>query len=96
MDGEKMKQLISATLSKEAAEIYNSWEKQKKSQIISEMIIANDTVMKVNEARAKRIGALQQLLSRCLVIMHLTNGKDPLCKEVNENLRDTIYFQYWD
>ncbi|AXH78437.1 MAG: hypothetical protein [Circular genetic element sp.] len=91
-----MKQLISATLSEEAANIYNSWEKQKKSQIISEMIIANDTVMKVNEARAKRIGFLQQLLSRCCVALHITHGKDPLCREVNENLRDTIYYQYWD
>ena len=35
----EMKQLISATLSEEAAEIYNNWEKQKKSQIISAMII---------------------------------------------------------
>eukprot|EP01046_Picozoa_sp_COSAG06_P112710 COSAG06_NODE_59392_length_274_cov_0.662857_1_plen_28_part_10 len=28
-----MKQLISATLSEEAAQIYNNWEKQKKSKI---------------------------------------------------------------
>ena len=91
-----MKQLISATLSKEAAEIYNSWEKQKKSKMISEMIVGNETIRKVNEARSKRIGALQQLLSRCLVRLYLEDDKDPLCREVNENLRDTIYFQYWD
>lgn len=91
-----MKQLISATLSPEAAEIYNSWEKQKKSQILSEMIVGNETVRQVNVARAKRIGALQQLLSRCLVNLYLKYDKDPLCREVNENLRDTIYYQYWD
>lgn len=91
-----MKQLISATLTPEAAEIYNSWEKQKKSQIISEMICKNDIIRKANLARGRRIGALQQLLSRCLVKLYLKYGKDPLCEEVNENLRDTIYYQYWD
>jgi hypothetical protein len=34
-----MKQLISATLSEEAAIIYNAWEKQKKSARLSELIV---------------------------------------------------------
>ena len=41
-----MKQLISATLSKEAAVIYNSWPKQKKSAKISDIICEGDSYLK--------------------------------------------------
>jgi hypothetical protein len=38
-----MKQLISATLSEEAAKIYNNWEKQKKSARLSELIVKENS-----------------------------------------------------
>lgn len=90
-----MKQLISATLSEEAAKIYNNWEKQKKSKILSDLIVVNDSIMKLSEARKKQIGDLQVLLSRCMVEMKQEMGKTPLVEEINERLSHTIYYQYW-
>ena len=42
-----MKQLISATLSLEAAEIYNSWPKQKKSEKIGYFELSIQRLMSV-------------------------------------------------
>jgi len=91
-----MKQLISATLSEEAAQIYNSWEKQKKSARISEMIIKEDINMKHIEALKKRVSSLETLVSRAMIKIHLKEGKSPLLEDMNESLSGTIYYQYWD
>lgn len=90
-----MKQLISATLSQEAAEIYNEWPKQKKSKILSDIIIANDTIHKIAFARQKRIGALQQLLGRVIVRLYVIEGQTPLVDDINSELEETIYYQYF-
>jgi len=91
-----MKQLISATLSTEAAEIYNNWEKQQKSKILSDIIVQNDLVFKHKEALIKQKGNHQRLISNAMIALHLKDPSHPLCKELNEALVGTIYYQYWE
>lgn len=90
----KVKQLISATLSQEAAAIYNTWEKQKKSQIISAMIIEQDQNMKLIEALRIRRDVQTALIAKANVALWLKDPKDPLCIELNESLVGTIHYQY--
>ena len=66
-----MKQLISATLSEEAAQIYNTWEKQKKSQIISAMIIEQNQNMKLIEALRIRRDVQTALIAKANVTLWL-------------------------
>ena len=89
-----MKQLISATLSEEAAEIYNQWEKQKKSQIISAMIIEQDQNMKLIEALRTRRDVQTALIAKANVALWLKDPKDHLCIELNDSLVGTIHYQY--
>eukprot|EP01051_Picozoa_sp_SAG22_P017833 SAG22_NODE_2846_length_2161_cov_2.347721_2_plen_92_part_00 len=91
-----MKQLISATLSEEAAQIYNNWEKQKKSKILSDLIVQMDVIHKHKEALIQAKGNYQRLISNAMIVLHLKDPQHPLCKELNESLIGTIYYQYWD
>lgn len=91
-----MKQLISATLSKEAAEIYNTWEKQKKSARLSELIVKEDSNHEHIKALKTRSGYYQRLISNAMIALHLKDPQHPLCKQLNEALEGTIYYQYWD
>jgi hypothetical protein len=86
-----MKQLISATLSEEAAKIFNDWPKQQKSKIISDLI-------QKGEGQRKQIIALQvsrtknlALLGDIIVKMKLKEGVTPLVERINEQLFGTIY-----
>tara|TARA_R100000781_G_scaffold82304_1_gene50712 strand:+ start:1166 stop:1465 length:300 start_codon:yes stop_codon:yes gene_type:complete len=91
-----MKQLISATLSTEAAEIYNNWEKQKKSMILSELIVKENQNREHIIALQKVKGNHQRLISNAMIALHLKDPQHPLCKELNESLIGTIYYQYWE
>ena len=91
-----MKQLISATLSEEAATIYNNWEKQQKSKTLSDIIVQNDSVFKHKEALIKQKSHHQQLISNAMIALHLKDPKHPLCKTLNDALIGTIYYQYWN
>lgn len=91
-----MKQLISATLSQEAANIYNNWEKQKKSARLSEMIIKENVNMNHIEALLKAKTHHQRLISNAMIALHLKDPQHPLCKELNDSLIGTIYYQYWE
>ncbi|AXH79542.1 MAG: hypothetical protein [Circular genetic element sp.] len=91
-----MKQLISATLSEEAATIYNNWEKQKKSARLSEMIVKEDVIHHHIDALQKAKTHHQRLISNAMIALHLKDPQHPLCKELNESLIGTIYYQYWE
>ena len=91
-----MKQLISATLSKEAAEIYNNWEKQKKSARLSELIVKEDSNYNHLKALQTQKSYHQRLISNAMIALHLKDPSHPLCKQLNEALEGTIYYQYWD
>ena len=71
------------------AEIYNNWEKQKKSAILSDMIVRKDSIYKHNEALIKQKSNLQRLMSNAMVQIYLNDPKHPLVKELNECLEDT-------
>jgi len=89
-----MKQLISATLSLEAAEIYNNWEKQKKSQILSEIIIKNNS----NHQRVIDLteGLNDRNIQIARVIWELKGmpNYELLCTDLNDLLIGTIHYQY--
>lgn len=89
-----MKQLISATLSKEAADIYNNWEKQKKSARISELIVKENSVHNHVEALIKRTAIQQQLLGDVLLKIWQQDHNDPLVRTINEMLWGTIHYQF--
>ena len=90
-----MKQLISATLSLEAAQIYNNWEKQKKSAKLSEIIVKENGNMAHIDALKKQQSYNQRLISNAMIALHLKDPHHPLCKQLNEALEGTIYYQYW-
>lgn len=90
-----MKQLISATLSKEAAEVYNNWEKQKKSAILSDLIVKENGNREHIIALQRRNSLLQAKMAEMNVKIKLKEGLTPLVEEVNEMLIGTIYYQYW-
>ena len=81
-----MKQLISATLSKEAADIYNSWEKQKKSAKLSELIVKENSNHDQIKALQTQKGYNQRLISNAMIALHLKDPQHPLCKQLNEAL----------
>ncbi|AXQ65477.1 MAG: hypothetical protein [Circular genetic element sp.] len=89
-----MKQLISATLSKEAAEIYNSWAKQKKSEIISKMICSENTNILLIEALRKKINHQQTIIAKANIKIFLDDPSSPLSSELNDVLEGTIHYQY--
>jgi hypothetical protein len=91
-----MKQLISATLSEEAAIIYNAWEKQKKSARLSELIVKEDSNHNHIQALQKQKSYHQRIISNAMIALHLKDPQHPLCKQLNEALEGTIYYQYWD
>ena len=91
-----MTQLISATLTKEAAEIYNNWEKRTKSAKISDIIIMHS----VNQERVEDLtkGIQQRNIAIARVIWELKANPihASLCTDLNELLLGTIHYQYWD
>ena len=94
--GDTMKQLISATLSLEAAKIYNDWEKQKKSAILSDLIVKENGNREHIIALQRRNSLLTAKLAELNVKVKVKEGLTPLVEEVNEMLIGTIYYQYWD
>lgn len=89
-----MKQLISATLSKEAADIYNNWQKQKKSAILSELIVNNQS----NHQRVEdlTIGINDRNIQIARVIWELKGmpNYELLCADLNDLLLGTVHYQY--
>ncbi len=81
-------------MSEEAAAIYNEWEKQKKSQIISDIIVNQNQNMKLIEALRIRRDVQTALIAKANVALWLRDPKDPLCIELNESLIGTIHYQY--
>ena len=91
-----MKQLISATLSEEAATIYNNWEKQKKSARLSELIVKENSNHDQIKALPTQKSYNQRLISNEMIALHIKDTPHPRCKQLNEALEGTIYYQYWD
>lgn len=88
-----MKSLISATLSMEARKIYDSWPRQQKSRILSDLIESGssyiDTINKLQKDRKDHF----TLLSRIQVKLQIKEGVTPLVEEINDALKGTIHWQ---
>lgn len=91
-----IKQLISATLSEEAAEIYNGWQKQSKSKIISKIIVSENTNILLIEALRKKINHQQTVIAKANIKIFLDDPSSPLSRELNDVLEGTIHYQYRD
>lgn len=91
-----MKQLISATLSEEAAAIYNNWERQKKSSILSELIVKEHSSRLQIQALQKMRNRAHTLISQAMIQIKLREGLTPLVERMNEMLIGTIHYQYWE
>lgn len=89
-----MKSLISATLSLEAREVYDSWPRQQKSKIISEIIVEQNTNMLLIEALRKNKIHLQAIIAKANIALYANDPSHPLCSDLNEALRETIHYQY--
>ena len=91
-----MKQLISATLSEEAAKIYNSWRRQHKSRILSELIEDEshwkDNYDKIIQGMNKKNAHIVQLM----IHIKLKEGYTPLLEKINSELYGTLYYQNWE
>lgn len=90
------KSLISATLSMEAREIYDSWPRQRKSRILSELIESGEgqrqQIIALQQARTKSL----ELLGELIVKIKLREGLTPLVERINESLFGTIYWQPYE
>lgn len=91
-----MKQLISATLSEEAAFIYNNWEKQQKSKILSELIVKEESSRKHIIALQKQQGDIQMLIHESMIQLFLKQGKSPLVLKMNEALLSNVHLYQYD
>jgi hypothetical protein len=86
-----MKQLISATLSKEAAEIYNSWPKQKKSAKISDIICKGDSYLERIIDMQKGINDRNKLISRVIWELNDNPIHKSLCTDLNDILAGSLH-----
>jgi hypothetical protein len=91
-----MTQLISATLSNEAAEIYNNWEKQTKSKKISELIVRENVLHLRMDAMSKQIQQKNIQIARVIWELKDNPIHKSLCTDLNDLLIGTIHYQYWE
>tara|TARA_R110001606_G_C15364713_1_gene648928 strand:- start:171 stop:461 length:291 start_codon:yes stop_codon:yes gene_type:complete len=91
-----MKQLISATLSKEAAQIYNSWRRQHKSRILSELIEDESNWKDNYENLLKGLNEKNAHIVQLMIHIKLKEGYIPLLHDINHSLYGTLYFQNWE
>ena len=91
-----MKQLISATLSEEAANIYNNWEKQKKSARLSELIVKEDSNLKHIEALSRAKSNAQMIIHQSMIRLYTIEGKSPLVLKMNDMLIGNVHLHNYD
>ena len=91
-----MSNLISATLTSEAMELYQQMQRGEKSRIISKLIVEGHTINRRLEDLTKGINERNIQISR--VIWELKDNPiyQSLCTDLNELLIGTIHHQYWD
>jgi hypothetical protein len=88
-----MSNLISATLTPQAMEIYKGMKRGEKSRIISELIV-NHTVMKLrSEAFQKQINKKNIAISRVIWELRDNPIYKPLLTDLNDLLLGTIHYQ---
>ena len=77
----------------EARQIYDSWEKQQKSRILSDLIVSSNSLIDtINELQRDRKDHFT-LLSKIQVKLQIKEGITPLVEEINNALKGTIHWQ---
>lgn len=91
-----MSNLISATLTPEAMDLYKKMERGTKSKILSELIVMGH----VNQRRVEdlTLGINQRNIQIARVIWELKDNPihNSLCTDLNELLLGTIHYQYFN
>jgi hypothetical protein len=93
--------LISATLTKEAKEIYDNWPRMSKengsiskSAKISKLIVEQNDIHLRMEAMKKQINQKNILISRVIWELKSNPIHKSLCTDLNDLLLGTIHYQY--
>ena len=91
-----MKQLISATLSEEAAAIYNNWERQQKSKLLSELIVKENTNSVALKALLEAKSNTQMIIHQAMIRLYTIEGKSPLVLKMNDTLIGNVHLHNYD
>jgi len=93
--------LISATLSKEAKAIYDSWPRMSKerndiskSARISKLIVEQNIIHLRMDAMSNQINQKNILISRVIWELKSNPIHKSLCTDLNDLLLGTIHYQY--
>jgi len=89
-----MSNLISATLSPAAMELYKEMQRGEKSRIISKLIVEGHTINKRLEDLTKGINERNIQISRVIWELKDNPIHRSLCTDLNELLIGTIHHQY--
>lgn len=90
-----MSNLISATLTPEAMEIYKKMEKGSKSKKISQLIEQGHVIQRRLEDLTLGINARNIQIARVIWELKDNPIHKSLCTDLNELLLGTIHYQYW-
>jgi len=99
-----MKSLISATLSPEAADVWQSWPKGSRSATLSILIAESATLLEEKQALSRRVGHLQGILASYRANLQRIRRVEPpydrlnkiiidgMILEINENTWGTVHY----
>jgi len=99
-----MKSLISATLSPEAAAVWQEWPKGQRSRTLSILIAESATLLVEKQALSRRVGHLQGILASYRSNLQRIGRLDPpydalnktiiegMIIEINENTFGTVHY----
>ena len=72
-----MKSLISATLSPEAAAVWQEWPKGQRSKTLSTLIAESTTLLVEKQALSRRVGHLKGILASYRANLQRIGARDP-------------------
>lgn len=88
-----MKSLISATLSLEAAEVWQTWPKGKRSAMLSTLISESTTLLLEKQALGRRVGHLQGTLASYRANLQRILRADPPYDRLNKTIIEGMIFE---
>lgn len=91
-----MSNLISATLTPQAMDLYKEMKRGDKSRIISKLIVEGHTINKRLEDLTQGINERNIQISRVIWELKDNPIHKSLCTDLNALLIGTIHHQYWD
>lgn len=87
-----MKHLISATLSIEAAQVWESWPKGQRSRMLSELLADDGTIQLLRQADLAMIGSLRgNIATHRRRMIDFLNSRPPIDKAYSRMFDDIIW-----